>query len=95
MTFAFHLPLTRQASSFIGMPITYNESVASEVRAEMARQRVSQTALAKRLGWSQPFLSRRLCSTTDWRVDEIEAVAGALGVPLAQLAAVPSDEVAS
>ena len=73
------------------MPITYNDSVASEVRAEMARQRVSQTVLAVRLGWSQAFLSRRLCGITDWRVDEIEAVAAALGVPLAQLAAVPTE----
>jgi len=73
------------------MPATYNERVASEVRAEMARQRVSQTTLARRLGWSQAFLSRRLCGGVAWDADVIEAVAGALDVPIGQLAAVPTE----
>jgi transcriptional regulator with XRE-family HTH domain len=73
------------------MPVTYNESVVGEIRAEMGRQRVSQTTLARRLGWSQPFLSRRLCGAVAWDADTIEAVAAALDVPLAQLAAVPSE----
>jgi len=73
------------------MPATYNMSVASEIRAEMARQRVSQTTLAKRLGWSQPFLSRRLCGEVAWDADTIEAVAGALDVPIGQFTAVPTE----
>jgi Cro/C1-type HTH DNA-binding domain len=89
-TFPYHLPASRVASNFTGMPITYNDSVASEVRAEMARQRVSQTTLAARLDWSQAFLSRRITGEVTWGADEIEAVANALGVPISQLTMPPA-----
>ena len=69
------------------MPMTYNESAAAEVRAEMARQRLSQTDLATTLNWTQVFLSRRLTGTVAFSTDEIERVASALGVPLGQLVA--------
>jgi transcriptional regulator with XRE-family HTH domain len=69
------------------MAMTYNESVAAEVRAEMARQRRSQTDLAGALNWTQVFLSRRLTGTVAFTTDEIEAVAGELGIPLSQLVA--------
>lgn len=69
------------------MATTYNDSIAAEVRAEMARQRRSQTSIAAELGWTQAFLSRRLCGEVAWGADEIEAVAGALGVPIGQLTA--------
>jgi transcriptional regulator with XRE-family HTH domain len=67
------------------MPQTYNESVAAEVRAEMARQRRSQDSLASELGWTQATLSRRLIDEVAFSTDEIERIAGALGVPLSQL----------
>jgi transcriptional regulator with XRE-family HTH domain len=68
------------------MAQTYNEIVAGEVRAEMARQKRSQDNLSAELGWTQAFLSRRLTGKNAFSTDEIEAVARALGVPLAQLA---------
>jgi transcriptional regulator with XRE-family HTH domain len=67
------------------MALTYNENVAAEVRAVMARQRRSQTDLASALGWSQPFLSRRLTGETAFNTDEIEQLAEILGVPISQL----------
>lgn len=76
---------------------TYNDSVAAEVRAEMARQRRGQVEVATELGWSQAFLSRRLTGGVAFSTDEIEHVARVLGVPLSQLAAVQptTDGVAS
>lgn len=64
------------------------EHIAAEVRAEMARQRLSQQSLAVHLGWPQPRLSRRLTSgktSVPFTVDELSAVADALGVPVTTL----------
>lgn len=77
--------MTRCASKLTRMPITFNESVAREVRAEMARRRWGQHAMAARLGWSQAFLSRRLTGRTPFSTHDLEKVAAALEVPVAQL----------
>jgi transcriptional regulator with XRE-family HTH domain len=67
---------------------TYNEIVAGEVRAEIARQRRGQVELAAELGWTQAFLSRRLTGSVAFSTDEVEHVARVLGVPLTQFTAV-------
>lgn len=67
------------------MPMTYNESVAAEVRAEMARQRMTQRTLAARLGWDQRMLSRRLTSGVPFSTRDIEQLADALAIPLSAL----------
>lgn len=60
--------------------------IAQEVRAEMARQRVSQAALAERLGadWTQRRVSRRVAGEVPIDLDELEQISSALGVPVAQ-----------
>lgn len=58
------------------------DQVAAEVRAEMARQRLSGRALAARLGWPQNRLSRRLAGDTPFTVDDLALVAGELDVPV-------------
>lgn len=63
------------------------ERVAAEVRAEMARQGVSQEVLGRRLGWSQRRVSRRVTTgktAVPFDVAELAAVATALGVPVTQ-----------
>lgn len=67
------------------MATTFNEFVASEIRAEMARQRRSQQELARALGWTQPFISRRLTGSVALSTDEIERIAEVLSVPVDQL----------
>jgi transcriptional regulator with XRE-family HTH domain len=62
-------------------------SVAGEVRAAMARRRISQTALAEALGMSQAAISRRLTGTIPFDVAELSAIATILGVPLSALLA--------
>lgn len=58
---------------------------ADNVRAEMARQRLPQIALAKHLGLSQAAVSRRLNGQTAFDVDELVAVAALLNVAASSL----------
>lgn len=67
------------------MLVTYSETVVAEIRAEMARQGLSQTGLAKRLDWKQQYLSRRLTGHQSLTLDELEQIALALQVSLADL----------
>lgn len=67
------------------MLVSYSETVIPEIKAEMARQSLSQTALASRLGWKQQYLSRRLTRQTSITLDELELIAAALNVSLADL----------
>jgi transcriptional regulator with XRE-family HTH domain len=64
--------------------------VAAEVRAEMARQRLSGRALAARLGWPQNRLSRRLAGDIPFTVDDLAAIAALLEVPVTRFFATPS-----
>lgn len=49
--------------------------VSNEVRALLGRYDVSQTELAHWLGLTQPAVSARLRSATEWKVAEIERIA--------------------
>lgn len=60
-------------------------TVAANVRAEVARQRLRQGALAVRLGRAPSWLSRRLSGDVAFRLDELEAIADVLGVPVIDL----------
>lgn len=59
-----------------------SDQIPAEVRAEMARQRLSGRALAVRLGWPQNRMSRRLAGVTPFTVDELMLVAAELKVPV-------------
>lgn len=64
---------------------TLTDRVASEVRAQMARIRMTQTALAAVLGLPQSAVSNRLRGKVAFSVDELETVSAALGVHPAAL----------
>lgn len=68
-------------------------AVAAEVRAEMARQRVSQQPIADALGMSRQALSRRLVGEIPFDVSELEQIANFLGVSVGRFwpAAVTAD----
>jgi transcriptional regulator with XRE-family HTH domain len=51
----------------------------------MGRQSLSQLGLAIRLGWSQPYLSRRLTGKQPWSTSDLELIAWELGIPVADL----------
>lgn len=61
------------------------EVTASNVRAAMARKRMSQCVLAAHLGVTQQVLSRRLSGDVPIDVNQLAAIARALGVPVAVL----------
>lgn len=56
------------------------QRVAANLRAEIARQRISQTTLAEHLGLSQGGVSRRLLGQVPIDVDELDQFAEVLGV---------------
>lgn len=58
---------------------TLSAHVATEVRAYLARRRLSASKAAKAIGWKQQYLARRLSGDVPFRVDELEALAGLLG----------------
>ncbi|MEU4391610.1 helix-turn-helix transcriptional regulator [Kribbella sp. NPDC023855] len=66
-------------------PARLTEQVAAEVRAHMARARINQTQLAEVLGITQSSVSKRLRGVIAFNVDELQQVAGLLGVHPAAL----------
>lgn len=62
-----------------------SETVAANVKAEMARRSHSQNTLAPLVGMRQQALSRRLSGKTAFTIDELATIATALGVSLADL----------
>lgn len=60
------------------------EMVAAEVRAEIARQRRTARSVAMQLGWTAPYISRRLSGQTPFTLDDLDAISGALGVPMSR-----------
>jgi len=60
-------------------------TATDEIRAEMARQRLSQMQLAERCKRSQPWLSRRLAGEVPLTLDDLDVIAVALGVPAIRL----------
>lgn len=61
------------------------EKVAEEVRALLARHRLSASELARRLGMTQRYISRRLTGETAFDVDDLERIAGILNVEVSDL----------
>lgn len=72
---------------------TPSEAVAAEVRAQLARHRISQAAAAKHLEIGQASMSRRLAGTYPFTVDELYKLADLLNLDPSQL--VPAAEAAS
>jgi len=56
--------------------------VAGEVRAHLARRGISGNQAALRLGWTQPYMSRRLSGNVAFNVADLAAIARLLQVPV-------------
>jgi transcriptional regulator with XRE-family HTH domain len=69
----------------VAMGEEFTRKVAAEIRAEMARQQMSQDQLADRIGMSQSTLSRRLTGSLPFDTTELAKVAEALGVVVTAL----------
>lgn len=66
--------------------------VAEEVRAAQGRQRVTGRELARRVGEPNTTVARWLRGDTPMGVDELDAVADALGVEVSDLIAAAKEE---
>lgn len=62
-----------------------NERVAEEVRVTLARRRLSASELARRMGVTQPYISRRLTGDITISIDDLEKMADALEVEITAL----------
>lgn len=67
------------------------DAVAGEIRAVMARNRVTQVALAEQLDVSHAWVSRRLSGDTAITVGDLVRIAGALGADVATFTAPLTD----
>src|SRR5215472_17069635 len=56
--------------------------VAAEVRAQLARARRTGRSVALELGWTQPYISRRLTGEVPFDVNDLAAVADVLHIPV-------------
>jgi transcriptional regulator with XRE-family HTH domain len=63
---------------------TFEDVAIAEIKAEMARQDITQTELARRLGWEKSAVSRRFSRKIPIRAHEIDDIAKALGVEVTQ-----------
>lgn len=68
------------------MPIDHRQTIAAEVRAEMARQRKTHQELADVLGFTKQAVSIRLRGLRSFRAEELVAAANWLNVPVSQFA---------
>jgi transcriptional regulator with XRE-family HTH domain len=64
---------------------TLSEQVAEEIRAMLGRKRVTGRELARRLGVSQPWVSQRLTGHQEIGLNDLERIANALEVEVAEL----------
>src|SRR5688572_16396367 len=62
-----------------------SERVAEEIRAQMARKRITGATLAKTLKVSPAWISYRLSGKQPIDLNDLEAIAEALGVAVADL----------
>ena len=58
------------------------ETVAAEVRAQIARQRRSGRNVALELGWTQNYMWKRLAGVKAFDVEDLAAIAKVLDVPV-------------
>lgn len=66
------------------MSRTLAEQVVAEVRAELGRQSMTSKDLAKALGVSEMWTSRRLRGLTPFDIADLQRVADVFGVPVSR-----------
>lgn len=75
--------MTQQTTA---LPSGLTQRVSAEIRAELARQQMSQRRLAELLGVDPAVISRRLIGKrSTFTTHELDRIAGLLGVPVDQL----------
>ncbi len=68
-----------------------HQYTVAELRAELGRQKATQTELAARMGEQQSWVSRRLTGDVPITVEDLLRFAAALGIPAVRL--LPPEDV--
>ena len=76
--------LTGMTTAPVGT-VPLRERVAEELRALLARRKVTPTELGRKLGRSQTWVWRRLEGEVAFDLNDLEVIADALGVAVAEL----------
>lgn len=66
-----------------------SDRVLAELRAELGRQNINRVELARRLGVERNWVHYRFSGETPLRLDDLQRIADALGVSIAQLLPAP------
>lgn len=75
------------------MTTPVRDHVAAEMRAEVARQQLTQSQLGERMSRPQWWVSRRLTGAVPFTTEELVMFAEALGVPVTRF--LPDGEAAA
>lgn len=62
------------------------EHAAGDLRAELAREQMSALELARRLGWKQAYVYRRVDGSVALDLDDLEAISAVLPALVARIA---------
>lgn len=68
-------------------------AIAGEVRAWLARRGITGHQAAIELGWTQPYMSRRLSGRVVFNVTDLVSIANLLEVPVTEFFQFPAYEV--
>ena len=74
---------------------TYTMSVAAEIRAEMARQNITQKRLGELIGKPQTTITRWVTGQTPLRLDDLSLIAEGLDVSVVDLVRKAGDAMAN
>jgi transcriptional regulator with XRE-family HTH domain len=73
----------RDAQQRLGA-VNVRDYVAEEIRAQLARKRISAREAARRLGWHQSQIHRRMTGTQAIGVEHLHQLACLLDIPVEQ-----------
>jgi len=73
--------------------LSLSEYTAREIRAHLGRERISVSELARRLGWSQSYLARRVDGRVAFDLNDLERITDELGIRILDL--LPVGDVAN
>ena len=76
-----------------GDPGKLARAVSAEIRAELARQRISGMKLAEMMGRSQNYLAKRLRDEIPLSLNDVEDIGSALHLPAGSLVARASESI--
>lgn len=69
-------------------------ATSQRIKTLLDERGISVSELARRVGWSQPYAARRMDGRVQWRVADLEQVAGVLEVAVVDLLADEPERVA-